>query len=80
MCGNRLNLRHNEVRLLGADKRLECLRVEHIDNMRAMGHAHRRCILITIHSYGLYAKALSFDNDFLTQFAAAQEQQLTALG
>ena len=78
--GDRLDLRHDDVRLFLFDQRAQCRAVRHVDDMGAMRDLMSRRIGVTIHRDGFHAEALQRDDDFLAQLAAAEQHDSVAEG
>src|SRR3546814_10566795 len=54
--------------------------VEHVDDMTAMRKLHGRCIGVAIDGNRLDAIALQLDDDFLVEFAGAEQQHALGAG
>ena len=69
-----LDLRHHQVGLLLLDQRAQRVAVEHVDDVAAMRHLHRRRVRVAIHRDHLHRIALQLDRHLLAQFPGAQQQ------
>ena len=61
------------MRTLLLDQGAQGSAVGHVDHMRPVCDLVAGCIGITVHSDGFHAEALQGDDDFLAEFAAAEE-------
>lgn len=71
--GDRLDLGHDQVRLLGLDQRAQRGRVGHVDHVRAMRDLVAGRVRVAIDGDHFDAEALQRDDDFLAEFAGAQQ-------
>ncbi len=68
------------MRALGLDDRPQRGRVRHVDHVRAMGDLVAWRILITIDRDDFDAEALQRDDDFLAEFAGAEQHDARGRG
>ncbi len=61
------------MRLFLFDQRAQCRAVCHVDHMGAVRDLLSRRVGVAVHGDGFHAKALQRDDDFLAQFAAAEQ-------
>ena len=69
-----LDLGNDDVRPLEVDHRPQRDRVEHVDDVRAMGDLHGRGIRVPVDRDDLDAEALELDRDLLAQLAGTEQQ------
>ncbi len=71
--GDGLDLRHDQMRPFLLDQRAQRGAVGHVDDMRAMRHLMAGRIGVAVHRDDFDAQALQGDDDFLAEFAAAEQ-------
>jgi hypothetical protein len=71
--GDRLDLRHHQMRPLRLNQRLDRFPIGHIDRMGAMRDLMARRVRIAVHRDHFHAKPLQCDDDFLAQLARAEQ-------
>ncbi len=78
--GDRLDLRHDEMRAFLLHQFPQRPGIRHIDHVEAMRHLLPRRIGVAVHRNGLDAQALQLDDDFLAELAGAQQHHLDGIG
>ena len=71
---NRLHFRHDDVRLVFRDHRIQGLPIEHVDDFEAIGYLHGRRAFIGVHSDDRLAVTLEGDDHFFAEFTRAEEE------
>jgi hypothetical protein len=70
---DRLDLRHDNVRLMLCDDGVERLAIEHVDHLAPVGHLLRGGVVVTIDGDDPMAEAFDGDHELLPQLPAAQQ-------
>ena len=76
--GYRLNLGNDMVGFLAFYHFAQCLAVEHVQHIVAVGHLHGGCVGITVACHYLHIITLKLYCHFFTKFATAKKQSLPA--
>ena len=63
--GQRLDLRHQEIRPFMLDQGAQRARIGHVDHMAAMGDLASGGVGVAVHGDGFHPQPLQFDNHFL---------------
>lgn len=71
--GDRLDLRHDEVRFFLLDQRAQLRPVHHVDDARMVRHLLTGRIGVTVHGDGFHTETLQRDDDFLAKLATAEQ-------
>jgi len=62
------------MRPLLLDDTAQCRAIEHVDDVTAVGHLHRRRMVITVDGNHLAAEALEFDDHLAAELTGTAEQ------
>ena len=71
---DRLHFWYDDVRLMLRDHRIQGLAVQHVDDLAAIGHLHRRGPFVGVDSDDRLAVPLEGDDHFFAEFAGAEEE------
>ena len=69
---DRLDFRHDDVRLVFADGGHQGFAVEHTEHLTLVGHLHCRCVPVGIASDDILSLAFAGNDKFLAQFSGSQ--------
>ncbi len=77
---DRLDLGHDQMRLLLRDERADRGRVQHVQYVRTMRHLHGRRVGVAVGGDHFHAQPLQLDGYLLAQFARPEQQDTEGVG